>query len=687
VASRVASVSLVAATDVKILVPGNHLMVGLLGQRDELLRLIEDAFGSAEIHVRGNEISISGTESDRVGKLFEELVLLLEAGHVLDTINVGRTIDMIKADERPSEVLTADLLRNAKGGKVRPKTSGQKRYVDAIRENVITFGIGPAGTGKSWLAVAMAVQALQAKQVDRIILTRPAVEAGERLGFLPGDLMAKVDPYLRPLFDALYDMVGPDAAARLLERQTVEVAPLAFMRGRAQPVDQPVLTPHGWRPIGSLRPGDLVTGSDGRATLVLGVFPQGRRDVFRVTAQDGASTLACGEHQWFVTTPDDRKHGKAGRVVSTSDMVGRLRRNHQHRFELPMVREPVSFWFQDVPMDPYALGLLLGDGCITDRTTPSFATRDLELADALELALDDVELHPKGGVDFVLRHTKRRQGGAATANPATLVLRDLGLAGTRSTTKFVPDAYLYNSAPVRLGVLQGLLDSDGGPVAQRGRSCRIQFSTCSPRLRDDVVFLVRSLGGVAHVRTRAAAGRAPGLANGRPVAHRSDSYGIDIRLPAGVEPFRLSRKLDTYRKHGAGRPMRFVESIEPAGQAETVCIRVAADDSLYVTDDFLLTHNTLNQSFIILDEAQNTTPEQMKMFLTRIGFGSKAVVTGDVTQVDVPTGRSGLGGLERILGGIDGIDFVHLSNRDVVRHQIVQRIVDAYEKAAEGLAP
>jgi phosphate starvation-inducible PhoH-like protein len=167
-----------------------------------------------------------------VGKLFEELVTLLEAGQVLDSAHVGRTIDMVKADERPTEVLTAEVLRGSRGRTVRPKTSGQKRYVDAIRDNVVTFGIGPAGTGKSWLAVASAIQALQAKAVNRIILTRPAVEAGERLGFLPGDLMAKVDPYLRPLFDALYDMVEPDGAQRLLDRGSVEVAPLAFMRGR-----------------------------------------------------------------------------------------------------------------------------------------------------------------------------------------------------------------------------------------------------------------------------------------------------------------------------------------------------------------------------------------------------------------------------------------------------------------------
>jgi phosphate starvation-inducible PhoH-like protein len=314
-----------AATQVKINVPGNHLMVGLLGQRDELLRVVETAFPGSTVHVRGNEITVDGDSAARVGRLFEELVVLLQQGHALEPGVVRRTIDMVNADESPSEVLTAEVLKSSRGRTVRPKSSGQKRYVDAIRSNVITFGLGPAGTGKSWLAVAMAVQALQSKEVERIILTRPAVEAGERLGFLPGDLMAKVDPYLRPLYDALYDMVEAEGAQRLLERGAVEVAPLAFMRGR-----------------------------------------------------------------------------------------------------------------------------------------------------------------------------------------------------------------------------------------------------------------------------------------------------------------------------------------------------------------------TLNNSFIILDEAQNSTPEQMKMFLTRIGFGSKAVITGDTTQVDVPGGRSSLPGLEPVLGGIDGLAFVHLSSSDVVRHRIVQDIVNAYERAAAG---
>ncbi len=299
-------------------------MATLLGERDKHLRQIRQSFPDADIFVRGNRITVSGPGADRVAGLFDEIVLLVQAGHQLDSRALGRAIQMVEADESPSRVMDTDVLRSGRGRVIRPQSAGQRRYVEAMRSNIITFGIGPAGTGKSWLAVAMAVRELKAHTAERIMLTRPAVEAGERLGFLPGDMIAKVDPYLRPLYDALYDMLDAEEVQSLVERGVIEIAPLAYMRGR-----------------------------------------------------------------------------------------------------------------------------------------------------------------------------------------------------------------------------------------------------------------------------------------------------------------------------------------------------------------------TLNDSFIILDEAQNTTPEQMKMFLTRIGFGSKAVVTGDVTQVDVDRGRSGLDSLEKILGGIDGLSFVHLSSRDVVRHRIVADIVNAYERARQ----
>src|SRR3954453_10542500 len=458
-----------------IVVPSEVPMVTLLGPRDEILRTIEHAFPQLDVHVRGNEFHLSGSSADiaLVERLVDELLVVIATGQPLNRDAVERSVRMLREQtkERPADVLTMNIVSN-RGRTIRPKTLNQKHYVDAIDQHTIVFGIGPAGTGKTYLAMAKAVAALQAKQVTRIILTRPAVEAGERLGFLPGTLNDKIDPYLRPLYDALHDMVDPDSIPRLMASGTIEVAPLAYMRGRAQPIDTPVLTPEGWRPIGGLSVGDLVVGSDGRPTPVLGVFPQGRKQVFRVTTQDGATTTACGEHLWFVTTPDDRRHGQAGRVVQTRDMVGRLRIVHQRRFELPLVG-PVCFPSQDVPIEPYALGLLLGDGCITTRTTPSFSTGDPELATALADALPGIELVRKNANDYVLRHVDGHRGGVIVSNPVTVALRSLRLAGTGSATKFVPKAYLLNDAYVRLAVLQGLLDTDGGPVRQRGRSCRI----------------------------------------------------------------------------------------------------------------------------------------------------------------------------------------------------------------------
>jgi phosphate starvation-inducible protein PhoH and related proteins len=221
------------STQVKILVPGSQPMVALLGQRDELLRLIESAFDS-HILVRGNEITITGEEqeAEKVALLFEELLEILGQGQTLTTDSVGKTIDMIKEDvAKPSAVL-GDVILSVRGRTIAPKTLGQKRFVDAIRESTVTFSIGPAGTGKTYLAVATAVKALQDRDVSRIILTRPAVEAGERLGYLPGTLYEKIDPYLKPLYDALFEMMDAEAFHRLMERGTIEVAPLAYMRGR-----------------------------------------------------------------------------------------------------------------------------------------------------------------------------------------------------------------------------------------------------------------------------------------------------------------------------------------------------------------------------------------------------------------------------------------------------------------------
>jgi phosphate starvation-inducible PhoH-like protein len=210
------------------------LVVGLLGSADENLRALERIL-TADVHVRGNAVTLSGEPADvaLAERVVAELVAIVNSGQALTPEAVRRSVAMLTGDgdESPAEVLTLDIL-SRRGKTIRPKTLNQKHYVDAIDAHTIVFGIGPAGTGKTYLAMAKAVNALQTKQVSRIILTRPAVEAGERLGFLPGTLSEKIDPYLRPLYDALHDMMDPELIPKLMSAGVIEVAPLAYMRGR-----------------------------------------------------------------------------------------------------------------------------------------------------------------------------------------------------------------------------------------------------------------------------------------------------------------------------------------------------------------------------------------------------------------------------------------------------------------------
>ncbi len=219
----------------RIIIPNSISMISLLGTNDENLRVIEKSFPEVNLHVRGNEITLNGNVIlvKQVNQLISELISLIRTGQPVNSDVIERSISMLNSEDQisPSKILTVDIL-TSRGKSIRPKTFNQKKYVDAIDQKTVVFGIGPAGSGKTYLAVAKAVQALQAKQVNRIVLTRPAVEAGEHLGFLPGTLSEKIDPYLRPLYDALQDMIDPEKIPKLMTNGSIEVAPLAYMRGR-----------------------------------------------------------------------------------------------------------------------------------------------------------------------------------------------------------------------------------------------------------------------------------------------------------------------------------------------------------------------------------------------------------------------------------------------------------------------
>src|SRR5689334_15108352 len=294
---------------IKIELPPRRLET-LFGVHDQNIKYLESLL-DVRIDARGQDVSIDGDPADveTAQRILEDFSDLFKEGKHFTDKELREAFAQIAEDRAFSlrDYFTKARFNPAGKKQVAPKSANQRKYLQAIQDNDVVFGIGVAGTGKTYLAVAMAVQALMQKQVKRIVLARPAVEAGEKLGFLPGDLQDKVDPYLRPLYDALFDLVDYERVTKLLEKRVIEVAPLAFMRGRAQTLDSLLMTPDGWKKMGEIKVGDLVTGSDGKPTEVLGVFPQGKKNVYRLTMTDGATAVACDEHLWQVQTMEDKR--------------------------------------------------------------------------------------------------------------------------------------------------------------------------------------------------------------------------------------------------------------------------------------------------------------------------------------------------------------------------------------------
>jgi replicative DNA helicase len=339
--------------------------------------------------------------------------------------------------------------------------------------------------------------------------------------------------------------------------------------GKAQPVDTPVLTPTGWRPIGDIRPGDLVVGADGGPTTVLAVHPQGVIPVYRVSLNDGTSTRACADHRWFVQSHIDRRAGRDGRVVTTKEILEGLNAGRSRDFHIPVVA-PVRHPEIELPIPPYVLGLLLGDGGLT-HCTPVITTADPEVITSIETALPF--LKPSSNDRLSYRLGLGRSGGII--NPLTAALRDLGLWGHKSESKFIPTPYLFAGVEQRLALLQGLMDSDGW--CEKFNS--LQFASASPSLANDVCVLVRSLGGTARLRVR----------------HTThlDSHTVTLRLPRDMCPFRLARKSCKWNGDGKwARPDRRIVAVAEDGEADSVCLTVVAADGLYVTEAHIVTHNT-----------------------------------------------------------------------------------------------
>lgn len=348
--------------------------------------------------------------------------------------------------------------------------------------------------------------------------------------------------------------------------------------GKAQPLDSLVLTPTGWRAMGELAVGDRVTSCGGGSSTVTGVYPKGEQLVYRVTFSDGATVESTGEHLWLTRTRLDRDAGRPGSVKTLDEIAASLTYRDRRNHSVPLVA-PVEFDACDsaLPIDPWLLGVLLGDGHLgkgVHLCNPEEPLREM-VAGALPPGVHLTPI-PNSGDMYVSR--------TATSGPNPLLdaVRSLELAGTHSTDKFIPNAYLYGSAKTRLAVLQGLLDTDGHTDGKA-----VEYSTSSPRLAEHVRFLVESLGGLATVKTRVPSYRYDGEKRLGAL-----SYRLMLRVPGWLAPFRLERKAGAYRPKTKYQPLRLITAVEPVGTKAVQCIAVDAPDHLYVTEHCAVTHNT-----------------------------------------------------------------------------------------------
>lgn len=340
--------------------------------------------------------------------------------------------------------------------------------------------------------------------------------------------------------------------------------------GKAQPLTANLLTSNGWKLMGEVQVGDQVIAKSGKATNVMGVYPQGIRSIYRVTFSDGTSTECCNEHLWTVTTPVRKRRDNDWLTYTTQELIDKgIKDAAGNRKWFIPVMECADFPTSEQPLDPYTLGALLGDGGLKYRVMLS--SSDQEVLDNLVLP-NGYEVVHRGGYDYGLTH-----GTSGKENKIATQLSELGIMGLGSFTKFVPDLYKFASKEQRLAVLQGLMDTDGTVGKQNGH---ISFSSGSEQLSEDVAWLVRSLGGVARIKPRA-------------TSSGNIDYRVSISIPSELVIFRLSRKIDNLVERTKYEPTKSIESIEYVREDEAQCIMVEDEEHLYVTDDFIVTHNTI----------------------------------------------------------------------------------------------
>lgn len=549
--------------------------------------------------------------------------------------------------------------------KVSGRTPKQKDLIKSINAKDITFVSGVAGTGKTLISVGMAVEHLEKGKIEKIIITRPLITSEEDLGFLPGGMDEKTYPFLIPIYDSFREFVPNKQLEDWKKDGTVEICPLAYMRGRAQPLDADILTPTGYKKIGDLSVGDLVMDDNGTPTKITGIFPQGIKDVYKVTFSDGSTTECTEDHLWSTETRSEYKHKKGFSVKTLKQIKEKIKCAHANNHRIPLTK-PVQFKKRSLIIDPYLLGVLLGDGSISVGSV-TVSNVDKELIDNIKEKSKNQYTIKQIGNTNDYRFSKLPNSASSTIKKQ---LKQLGLYGLKSNNKFIPNDYLHSDIDDRLEILRGLMDTDGC-IFKDKNNYRIQYYSTSKELAKNVQFLVESLGGTATIRKRDYTEKDQHQYKERTIRHNHSMYQLEINI--SINPFKISKKSNKFKPRTLNR---FITKVEQVEQKECQCISVNNKSKLYLTNNFIVTHNTLKKAFIVADELQNATLSQLKMLVTRIGEDSKMVLNGDPTQSDLPFAQRGAFQCfcDRLVKHAE-IGVIYLSNSDIQRHALLTKII------------
>jgi phosphate starvation-inducible PhoH-like protein len=565
------------------------------------------------------------------------------------------TDEIFKEKRKPKNPIKFNLTLNEE----------QKLAKEEILNNHIIAVKGKAGSGKTMTSLQVGLDLLFKKEIDKIIIARPYVTAGEDIGFLPGGVEDKLSYLTSPIYTIIEELVGKEKQEKLISDGNVIVAPFGFLRGNAQSLDSKIYTPTGYKTMGEIEVGDIIFTDNGETTEVTAIYPQGEKDMYKISFTDGSFTECCDEHLWAIKRTITNQKTNKWEVKHLKDFKDDIKHYYQNKWKIPIVSSPVQFTSNEYTLDPYTLGCLLSDQTIIRDSHVEFTTDYPEILNNIKLPYEYYVVPQDNNYEIITDEKGKSLNS---------YLMGLGLANLAPHLRFIPTNYIYNTPEVRLELLRGLLDSTSFITTKAlDNKDIIHFSTVSLELIKGLTELVNSLGGVIFDLKEKKVRKE--TIHQEIKENYTTYYKVEVLLPKELNPFKLSTKLQRFIN--PKNVYRCICDVEYIGKKQAQCISVSSPSHLYLTDNYIVTHNTFTNSYVLVDEAQNATMKQTELMIGRLGKNSKMVFCGDMSQCDLRDKKgSGFDFFPILEKEVEGVKVITLLKNH--RHNIVDPILKVF---------